>query len=157
MSTLGKHWVVGPQTEVHRRKIGVAGTQTRIQRRDTGVYAEASRKGWEGLTAEERSQRTEPGRNARRHRIVQRGNGSHTSEYGADWLEFREQILRRDGYRCQLASLHRGRPPGRRLEVHHRCGDSRCRKRYHLVTLCSRCHQGGHRRGELGKIEVNLT
>ncbi len=138
------------QSEEHRKAIGDAGTRTREQRRASGVYSEASRRGWAELTAEERSRRTTNGRQAIKVKVVARGGGPHISDYGADWLEFRQEILERDKFTCQLALLHRGRPPGKRLEAHHRCFDPGCRIRSHLVTQCSRCHQGGHRRRQFG-------
>ena len=66
--------------------------------------------------------------------------------YGADWPRVRNRILARDDNECQLTHLHGNRPAGKRLEVHHLCYDTACRDERHLVTLCSRCHQGGHRR-----------
>ena len=73
--------------------------------------------------------------------------------YGGDWPETRERIWQRDGHRC-LACGKRAQ----RLEAHHLCYDRSCRDTTHLVTLCSRCHQGGHRRGawpiELGHLNL---
>ena len=76
----------------------------------------------------------------------------HTGdEYGNDWVQLRERVLKRDGNECVLKCEN----PGKRLEAHHLCYDAACRDEGHVVTLCSRCHQGGHRRGlwpiELGK------
>lgn len=67
-------------------------------------------------------------------------------QYGSDWPQVRDRILKRDHRQCQLAHRHGNRPAGKRLEVHHLCHDATCRDETHLVTLCSRCHQGGHRR-----------
>ncbi len=143
LATLGKHWTVStPRTEEHKRKIGEAGTATRVLRRETGVYSKATKKGWVGLTPEERSKRTEPARLARKANLIQWPDGPHVSEYGPDWLEFRQEILKRDNYRCVLGCAK----PGKRLEVHHLCYEPSCRNKGHMVTLCSTCHQGGHRR-----------
>jgi len=66
------------------------------------------------------------------------------------WLEKRKQILKRDGYRCRNCGSAYG------LEVHHRqylvlkrTGDFIRPWKYtdtNLVTLCSRCHQVGHKK-----------
>ncbi len=77
----------------------------------------------------------------RRNPIDQTSDG-----YSVDWPQIRQRILERDNNECQLAHLHGKRPAGKRLEVHHLCHDAACRDDTHLVTLCSRCHQGGHRR-----------
>ncbi len=75
---------------------------------------------------------------------------SHTGDpYGNDWIQLRDSILERDGNKCVLACDK----PGKRLEVHHLCYDATCRDESHVVTLCSKCHQGGHRR-ELWPIEL---
>ncbi len=67
----------------------------------------------------------------------------HTGdEYGNDWVQLRRRVLERDGNECVL----RCESPGRRLEAHHLCYDATCRDEGHVVTLCSKCHQGGHRR-----------
>ncbi|KKN86849.1 hypothetical protein LCGC14_0264080 [marine sediment metagenome] len=74
----------------------------------------------------------------------------HTGDpYGNDWIPLRNSILERDGNKCVLACDK----PGKRLEVHHLCYDATCRDESHVVTLCSKCHQGGHRR-ELWPIEL---
>jgi 5-methylcytosine-specific restriction endonuclease McrA len=66
------------------------------------------------------------------------------------WLERRKQIIKRDNYRC----LNCGSSYG--LEVHHRqyhkikrTGENRKPWAYtdhNLITLCSRCHQVGHKK-----------
>ena len=54
--------------------------------------------------------------------------------------ELRQQVLRRDGWRCQLCGEKRN------LEVHHKklrshCGDDAERN---LITLCNACHRQVH-------------
>ncbi len=66
------------------------------------------------------------------------------------WQEKRKQILKRDNYQCRNCGSAHG------LEVHHRqyhkikrINDFRKPWAYHdsnLVTLCSRCHQVGHKK-----------
>jgi 5-methylcytosine-specific restriction endonuclease McrA len=58
-----------------------------------------------------------------------------------DWPTTRAMIRERDGNRCRACG---GR--GKRLEVHHLDHDEANDAPTNLVTLCSACHQGGHRR-----------
>src|SRR5438132_10275407 len=57
-----------------------------------------------------------------------------------DYKELREQVLRRDGWRCQLCGSMRN------LEVHHREFRSRsgADDERNLITLCSDCHSPIH-------------
>jgi 5-methylcytosine-specific restriction endonuclease McrA len=75
-----------------------------------------------------------------------RPDGVPGDVYGEDWPQVRQGILARDRYTCRLVNLHDGKRAAKRIEVHHLCYDAACRDETHLVTLCSRCHQGGHRR-----------
>jgi 5-methylcytosine-specific restriction endonuclease McrA len=55
----------------------------------------------------------------------------------------RQQVLRRDGWRCQACGAMSN------LEVHHRefrnhCGDD---SELNLITLCTACHAQTHREG----------
>ena len=53
----------------------------------------------------------------------------------------RQQILRRDGWRCQLCGTMTN------LEVHHKefRSQSGCDSEENLITVCTSCHQGIHR------------
>ena len=60
----------------------------------------------------------------------------------AEYRELRNQVLRRDGWRCQLCGASRN------LHVHHlksrsRLGDDAMKN---LITLCATCHESLHRR-----------
>jgi 5-methylcytosine-specific restriction endonuclease McrA len=60
----------------------------------------------------------------------------------AAYQKLREQVLARDGWRCQFCGSLAG------VEVHHleprgRLGDD---SEYNLITLCSACHRKVHRR-----------
>jgi ATP-dependent DNA helicase RecQ len=54
----------------------------------------------------------------------------------------RQQILRRDGWRCQSCGTMSN------LEVHHRefCSHSGADSEENLITLCAACHAAAHRR-----------
>jgi 5-methylcytosine-specific restriction endonuclease McrA len=60
----------------------------------------------------------------------------------------RQQILRRDDWRCQSCGTMTN------LEVHHRefRGHSGSDTEENLITLCSRCHARVHRRQGYGRI-----
>ncbi len=74
------------------------------------------------------------------------------------WLEKRKQILIRDNYRCLSCGSSYG------LEVHHRQyilasknGDFLKPWKYanlNLITLCSRCHQVGHKKFKVPVFNV---
>ena len=72
------------------------------------------------------------------------GNFSKTARVRLSQESYRElhqQILRRDGWRCQLCGSMQN------LEVHHlrfrsRCGDD---SEENLITLCAECHVRVHR------------
>ncbi len=53
----------------------------------------------------------------------------------------RQQILRRDGWRCQLCGTMTN------LEVHHQefRSQSGCDSEENLITVCSSCHESIHR------------
>ena len=55
--------------------------------------------------------------------------------------QLRQQILRRDGWRCQLCGTMSN------LEVHHKefRSHSGVDSEENLITLCSTCHDGIHR------------
>jgi 5-methylcytosine-specific restriction endonuclease McrA len=55
--------------------------------------------------------------------------------------QLRQQILRRDGWRCQLCGTMSN------LEVHHKefRSHSGADSEENLITLCSTCHDGIHR------------
>ncbi len=59
-----------------------------------------------------------------------------------DYRVLRNQVLKRDGWRCQLCGASNN------LHVHHmksrsKLGDDALRN---LITLCARCHEAFHRR-----------
>ena len=59
----------------------------------------------------------------------------------ADYQVLRDQVLKRDGWRCQLCGTSNN------LEVHHirsrsRLGDDTLQN---LITLCAKCHATIHR------------
>ena len=76
----------------------------------------------------------------------------------SEWMEKRKQILIRDGFRC----LNCG--SSKILEVHHRqyhiikrIGGFRKPWAYsdsNLVTLCTRCHQVGHKKFKVPVFNV---
>jgi len=60
----------------------------------------------------------------------------------ADYRVLRNQVLKRDGWHCQLCGASNN------LHVHHmksrsKLGDDALRN---LITLCARCHEAFHRR-----------
>jgi 5-methylcytosine-specific restriction endonuclease McrA len=66
--------------------------------------------------------------------------------------QLRQEILQRDGWRCQLC--------GRRsnLEIHHQefrshCGDD---SEPNLITLCATCHKQVHRNRRLSIVQLWL-
>lgn len=65
------------------------------------------------------------------------------NDYGPDWERLREQVRRRDGYRCQIC----GAPEQDRAhDVHHRlpfrlfASAEQANQMNNLVTLCANCH-----------------
>lgn len=73
------------------------------------------------------------------HQYIPKNNGS--KPYTVDWPRIREAVWERDEYRCVAC----GRKL-KRLECHHLDYDKLNNDFENLVTLCPRCHQGGHRR-----------
>jgi len=66
----------------------------------------------------------------------------------SDWRQLREQILRRDQYRCQHCGRHEGMYSSTDLQAHHiqpvsRGGEGTAEN---LITLCNRCHNRLHDR-----------
>jgi 5-methylcytosine-specific restriction endonuclease McrA len=55
--------------------------------------------------------------------------------------DLRQQVLRRDGWRCQLCGTMAN------LEVHHKRfrSHSGSDSEENLITLCARCHSSSHR------------
>jgi 5-methylcytosine-specific restriction endonuclease McrA len=55
--------------------------------------------------------------------------------------QLRKQVLRRDGWRCQLCGSRQN------LEVHHKQLRSQqgSDENFNLITLCVGCHEGQHR------------
>ena len=63
----------------------------------------------------------------------------------AEYQALRNQVLRRDGWRCQLCGTSND------LHVHHvksrsSLGDDTMRN---LITICAKCHESFHRRTHL--------
>ena len=58
------------------------------------------------------------------------------------YKSLRQQVLRRDGWRCQSCGLMSN------LEVHHKefRSHSGTDSEENLITLCATCHDGAHRR-----------
>ena len=66
-------------------------------------------------------------------------------KYGDDWTpELREQIVARDGRRCQVCHAS-----SRMLQVHHVDLDRTNNDQSNLLTLCAACHLAYHGRREL--------
>ncbi len=71
------------------------------------------------------------------------------NEYGSNWDEIREKVIRRDGNRCQVCGAN---GIGRSLHVHHikpfRSFTSRetANQLQNLITLCPSCHQNAETR-----------
>lgn len=69
------------------------------------------------------------------------------SEYlqSEQWLELREQVLKRDKYRCQWTG--KSSRPGDPLQVHHMTYDRvGCERMEDLITVCRSAHQAHHNR-----------
>jgi 5-methylcytosine-specific restriction endonuclease McrA len=56
------------------------------------------------------------------------------------YVQLRKQVLRRNGWRCQLCGARSN------LEVHHKefCSHSGDDSEQNLITLCAVCHAGVH-------------
>jgi len=59
----------------------------------------------------------------------------------AGWKRVRQQILERDGFRCQLCH-HTEEQSGFSLEVHHIDRSTKNASPSNLITLCKSCHHG---------------
>jgi hypothetical protein len=145
MSTLGggyKHRK--PRTEEHKQRLSESGKATRAKRKAEGRdYSTPIKESWSKLTPEERSERTAPGRQRRKELLFESWPTDYVGDpYGGYWPKLREKIFKRDKYRC----IMRCEKPGKRLEAHHVCYDPTCRDETHILTLCSKCHQRGHRK-----------
>ncbi len=66
------------------------------------------------------------------------------NDYGKDWNRIREQVRRRDSYRCQVCGAEE---IGRRHDVHHKipfrafASAAEANRMENLVTLCKTCHR----------------
>jgi len=66
--------------------------------------------------------------------------GISREPYGWEWnAELREEVRRRDGYRCQLCGAPQAECK-RKLPVHHINYGKRDNDPLNLITLCNRCH-----------------
>ena len=66
----------------------------------------------------------------------------------AEYQDLRDQVLKRDGWRCQLCGT------SKELHIHHpksrgRLGDDAM---HNLITLCAKCHDAVH--GRTGKSQI---
>jgi len=62
--------------------------------------------------------------------------------YPKEFIEIREQILERDGYKCVICQF-----PDKNLHVHHADEDITNNSKNNLFTFCVRCHLYLHGRG----------
>jgi len=119
-ATLGKHWKTGKPA--HNRK--------------EPVVRVCHYPGCEVVISTPPSLARIKGCSKAHYRVPQAGQ-----VYSSDWPAIREAAWQRDGFRCLACG---GDNP--RLECHHLDYDKLNNEMENLATLCSRCHQGGHRR-----------
>lgn len=81
-----------------------------------------------------------------------RGPRNIDARYSHAFVKLREKIKERDGFAClkcgMIETAIKALPKGR-LEVHHLDHDPENLSESNLITLCSSCHQSGHRKGTL--------
>lgn len=75
----------------------------------------------------------------------QRTRGLHTGSKA--WRAIRQQVLVRDGYRCQACNLL---VTGKQAHVDHRDGNSHNQDMDNLRCLCIRCHSATTRSAQNG-------
>jgi DEAD/DEAH box helicase domain-containing protein len=67
-----------------------------------------------------------------------------TNDYSKDWIQLREMVRKRDGYRCQVCGLPEN---GRQHDVHHKlpfrqfASPVEANRMTNLITLCPACHR----------------